>query len=196
MTQITPASGSQQPEDQLEDRRLPGAAGAEDDLRVPLDQREADFAEDHLVVEGQRHLVEDDDRRAWRIEDLLAVVAARRSRPAAAPACQYISEISRRVMKKSTASTATEAATTAFVVGTSDALRAATRPQADVAADADDGEAEEERLDETHPGVLPVQALEHRGPVDARRDAQLKHGDHPAADDADESPRSPSARGT
>ena len=33
-TQIAPASGLQQPEDELQDRRLPGAAGAEDDLRV------------------------------------------------------------------------------------------------------------------------------------------------------------------
>ena len=54
----------EQPENELEDRRLPGAARAEKDLGVPGDEREADVAQDHLVVERQRHVVEDDDRRS------------------------------------------------------------------------------------------------------------------------------------
>ena len=54
----------QQTEDQLQDRRLPRPAGAQEDLGVPGDQREADVAQDHLVVEGQRHAVEDHDRRS------------------------------------------------------------------------------------------------------------------------------------
>ena len=58
------AIGLQQPEDNLQRHRLAGAAGAEDDLRVPGDQREADVLQDHLVVERQRHVVEHDDRRA------------------------------------------------------------------------------------------------------------------------------------
>ena len=49
---------------------------------------------------------------------------------------QYISTISSFVTKKSTAITATELATTAVRRGPADALRAARRPQPDVAADA------------------------------------------------------------
>jgi hypothetical protein len=54
--------GLQQPEDQPQDRRLARAAGAEEDLRVARLEREAHVAEDHLVVEPEAHLVEDDDR--------------------------------------------------------------------------------------------------------------------------------------
>jgi hypothetical protein len=56
--------GPEQPQDQLEDRGLPGAAGPEEDLRVTGNQREAHLAENDPVVERQRHLVEHDDRRA------------------------------------------------------------------------------------------------------------------------------------
>ena len=54
--------GLQQAENQLQDRRLARAARAEDDLRVPRQQREADVLQHHLVVERQRHVVEHDDR--------------------------------------------------------------------------------------------------------------------------------------
>jgi hypothetical protein len=45
---------------------FPGAARAQEDLRVPLEQREAHVVEDHLVVERQRHAVEDHDRARRR----------------------------------------------------------------------------------------------------------------------------------
>src|SRR6185503_19218945 len=77
---------------------------------VPLDQREADLAKDHLVVKGQRYLVEHDDGRARSVEDVLADQGFFNRHT------QYINVNSKRVMKKSTASTATDAATTALVV--------------------------------------------------------------------------------
>ena len=60
------AVGLQQSEDDLEHHRLAGAAGAQDDLGVAAMQREADVLQDHLLVERQRHVVEDDDRRVAR----------------------------------------------------------------------------------------------------------------------------------
>ena len=63
------------------------------------------------------------------------------------------------VTRKSTAMTATELATTAFVVARPTPCVPPRRPQPDVAADADDGEPEEERLDQPHPDVLHVEAL-------------------------------------
>ena len=56
----------QQAQYQPQDGGLPGAAGAQEDLGVPGLQREADVAQDHLVVEGEVHAVEDDDRTAVR----------------------------------------------------------------------------------------------------------------------------------
>ena len=64
LTKILPAVRLEQPEHQPQDRRLPGAARAQEDLGVPGLQREADVAQDHLLVERQVHLVEDDDRAA------------------------------------------------------------------------------------------------------------------------------------
>ena len=66
-----------------------------------------------------------------------------------------------------------------------DALRAAGRPQPDVAADRHDGEPEEHRLDQPHPDVLDVEPLDHAAPVDGAGDVELQHGDNPAADHAD-----------
>ena len=54
----------QQAEHQPQDRRLAGAARAQEDLRVPGLQREADVAQDHLLVERQVDPVEHDDRPA------------------------------------------------------------------------------------------------------------------------------------
>ena len=54
----------EQPENQPQDRRLAGAARAKKDLGVAGLQREADVAQDHLVVERQPDVVEDDDRPA------------------------------------------------------------------------------------------------------------------------------------
>ena len=59
-----PLVGLQQAENQPENRRLARAARAEEDLRVPGLQREADVAQDDLVVERQPDAVEDDDRPA------------------------------------------------------------------------------------------------------------------------------------
>ena len=101
----------QETEDQPKDRRLPRAAGAQEDLRVPRLQREANVAQDHLVVEREPHLVEDDDRPAGP-EGLLE---ERRAGPVL-DSHQYIKTMMTLVTRKSTAMTATELATTAFVV--------------------------------------------------------------------------------
>ena len=161
LTQITPASGLQQPENELEDRGLAGPAGAQEDLGVALEQREAHVAQDHLVVEGERDPVEHDDRRVRARRGSPAASARVRQRCCGVHARQYIKRDQQRVTKKSTTSTATDAATTAFVVD-SPTPWCRPRAQADVAADAHDDEPEEERLDEPHPEVLQVQALEHR----------------------------------
>ena len=52
----------QQADDDLERRRLAGAAGAQNDLRAPLHHVEADVLEDDLVVERELHVIEDDNR--------------------------------------------------------------------------------------------------------------------------------------
>ena len=54
----------QQSERQPEDRGLPCAARAQEDLGVPGLQREAHLTQDHLLVERQIDVVEDDDRAA------------------------------------------------------------------------------------------------------------------------------------
>src|SRR5690606_32075230 len=108
--------GLQQPQNELQDRRLPRTTGAQEDLRMPFDQREADLVENHLVVEGQAHLVEDDDRRA-RPQRLFEL-----GRPFGhggadvAKQHQYIRTNNSFVSRKSTPSTTTDAATTALVV--------------------------------------------------------------------------------
>ena len=81
--------------------------------------------------------------------------------------------------------TATELATTALVVARPTPCVPPDRPHPDMAADADDREAEEERLDEAHPDVLDVEALHHRVPVNRRRDAKQRRRHDPAADHAD-----------
>jgi hypothetical protein len=78
-------------------------------------------------------------------------------------------------MKKSTAITPTDPATTAT-----------RRPQADVTRDAHDHEPEDERLEQPHPDVLHEQPLGDGGPIDAARDMELEAGHEPAADDPDE----------
>ena len=98
---------------------------------------------------------------------------------------QYNSVISTRVTKKSTAITATDAATTALVVARPTPCVPPVVRKPDVTADRDDHEAEEERLDQPHPRILQVERLGHRRPVEARRHAKLIDGDQPAADDAD-----------
>ena len=50
--------GSKQSENELEHDRLPGAARAEQDFHASLRDAEADVAEDDVLVEGERHLVE------------------------------------------------------------------------------------------------------------------------------------------
>ena len=54
----------QQPEHQLQDRRLAGAAGAQEDLGVPGLQREADILENDFVVKREVHAIEHDNRPA------------------------------------------------------------------------------------------------------------------------------------
>ena len=63
LTQMTPESGLSKAQNQLQNRRFTRAAGAKDDLRMSGEQCEADVAEHHLLVEGERHLVEDHNRR-------------------------------------------------------------------------------------------------------------------------------------
>ena len=72
---------------------------------------------------------------------------------------QYSSEISIWVTKKSTAITRDRPRDHRHRRRLADALRAARRPQADVAGDRHDDEPEHERLDEPHPDVLHVEAL-------------------------------------
>ena len=64
------AVGVQQPGDDLQNRRLPGAARAEDDLGVAGDQREADVLQHHFLVERQAHLIEQHHRRTRFAQDL------------------------------------------------------------------------------------------------------------------------------
>ena len=89
-------------------------------------------------------------------------------------------------MKKSSTSTATDAATTAFVVARPTPCVPPFVRKPDVAADADDRKPEKERLDDPHPDVLHVQAVGDRLPVHARRHLQLLNGDDAAAQDAHE----------
>ncbi len=119
-------------------------------------QREAHVVQDDLVVEREVHLVEDDDRPAGTER----FVEQRRT-GSLFHRHQYISTMRTFVTRKSTAITATELATTAFVVARPTPWVPPRRPHPHVAADADDGEPEEERLDQPHPHVLDVEALHH-----------------------------------
>src|SRR3954469_22623032 len=101
----------QQPEDQPEDRGFSGAAGAEEDLGVSRFQDERDLSQDLLVVECQGDAVEHDDRTAWTHR----LFKERRPRHLL-DRHQYINAMSSFVTRKSTAMTATDAATTALVV--------------------------------------------------------------------------------
>ncbi len=74
-------------------------------------QREADVTQNDFFVKCQRDPVEDDDRCILPVQHF-----AKRRRLLASELHQYINVIRIRVRKKSTAITATEAATTAFVV--------------------------------------------------------------------------------
>ena len=56
------AVGLQQADDDLQDRRLSGSAGPHDDLRAPFGNFEADVLQHYLIVEGELHVIEDDDR--------------------------------------------------------------------------------------------------------------------------------------
>ena len=85
----------EQPENQAQDRRLSGAARAEEDLRVRGLQREADVAQDDLVVERQPDVVEDDDRPAGPE----GLVEQRRTVARVFARHQYISTISNCVTR-------------------------------------------------------------------------------------------------
>ena len=76
-------------------------------------------------------------------------------------------------------------ATTALVVARPTPCVPPRRPQADVAADRDDHEAEHDRLDQAHPDVLEEQPGDDVVPVDAARHLQLELRDDRAAEDAD-----------
>jgi hypothetical protein len=60
--------GTYQAKNDLQRQRFAGAAGAQDNLRVARNQREADVAEDYFVVEGERHVIEDNRGRTRRGE--------------------------------------------------------------------------------------------------------------------------------
>ena len=101
----------QQPGDDLQRGRLPGAAGAENDLRVPRDQREADVLQHDFVVE--RQLTRGRTRRPARPVSLEAAPARLqrvRPRPVNHVAMSSINQRDQRlcVTKKSTAITATD----------------------------------------------------------------------------------------
>ena len=49
---------------------FPEPLAAKDDLRMALEQGEADIAEHDLLVEREPDVVEDDDRRPCLVEDL------------------------------------------------------------------------------------------------------------------------------
>jgi hypothetical protein len=53
-------NGLEQPERELEDHRLAGAAGAKQDPHRALRHGETAVAQHDVIVEGQRHAVEDD----------------------------------------------------------------------------------------------------------------------------------------
>ena len=65
--------GPKQSENELEHDRFPGAARAEQDLHASLRDAEADVAQDDVVVEGERDLVEHDRRRVSRRLRVLCV---------------------------------------------------------------------------------------------------------------------------
>ena len=67
LTKIAPGVGPKQPENELEHDGFPGAAGAEQDPHAALRDGEADIAQDDVIVEGERHLVEHDGRRVSRL---------------------------------------------------------------------------------------------------------------------------------
>src|SRR5262249_10588817 len=104
--------GAQQSGDDFQDRRFPGAARPENDLRMAFDEREADRVEHHVVVERQVHLVEHDDGRAGFVQQLFEG----RSMRCAVLHRGYSSEMRICVTKKSAAITATDPATTDTVV--------------------------------------------------------------------------------
>ena len=89
------------------------------------------------------------------------------------------------VTMKSTAITATELATTGSLVAlptpcVPPVVRSPTwQPIVTMR------EPEEDRLDQAHPDVLDVEALDDAGPVDGAGDVELQHGHDPAADHAD-----------
>ena len=178
LTQIDARVGLQQAEDDLQDRGLARAAGAEDDLRVALDQREADVLQDDLLVEGQRRRGR---RPRWAIRARGPPRSVHRPRLRARRRPRSRSSIGRSrpqyeqrqtsslVTKKSTASTPTDAATTALVVARPtpcvppDVRRPTWQPMVTMTKPRKNG------LIEPHPDVLREQALDDRGPVDARR---------------------------
>src|SRR5687768_1799955 len=101
----------QQAEHQLQDRRLPRAAGAEKDLGVSRSHRKGQVPQDHFLVELQPDLVEQHHRRVLLDEldgqsEVGDVLGTHQNRI----------EISNRVTKKFTTSTTIDAATTALVV--------------------------------------------------------------------------------
>ena len=143
------------PSDDLQRHRLAGPARAQNDLRVALEQREADVlaARPCRRTRAARGRTRRPARRRSS-EDLLR--RSRRCRVARLPSVNQAKSIL-RVTKKSTAITATEPATTDDRRRLADARGAAGRPQTDVARDRHDDEPEHERLDDAHPDVLHVE---------------------------------------
>ena len=63
LTQMTPASGLSSPRISFRIVDFPAPLAPRMIFVSPGDQREADVPQNDLVVEGERHLVEDHDRR-------------------------------------------------------------------------------------------------------------------------------------
>ncbi len=107
-------------------------------LVCPARTSKVTLREDHFVVEGQAHLVEQHDGRV-RLDQLNGQAGVGKG----LASHQNRIEINSRVTKKSTTSTATDAATTALVVARPTPWVPPLGPQTHVAADADDDETED-----------------------------------------------------
>ena len=132
LTKIDAGVRLQQPEDQPQDRRLPGAARAEEDLRVPGLQREAD------VVAGspcrRTRATRGRTRRSGRRGPSASSSSAERVR--CCDRHQYISDDEQLGDEEVDRDHRDRAGDDRVGRRAADALRAARRPQADVAADA------------------------------------------------------------
>ena len=116
---------------------FPDAARAEDDLRVPRDQREADVPEDHFVVERELHVIEHDTGAPGSLR-ISSAVGSRGSRVGtciARSVQQRDQHLGHEEIDRDHRHRSGDHGDGGRLA---DALRAAAGPQADVAGDRDD----------------------------------------------------------